>query len=99
MYGKVSAFGVHLFNVDLYSNLKAGIAHMAYAAYQFYNGTCRNWFLEIYFIAAYRHHYLAAKAGGGDKGNLVHHMHGGAAKQGIVMVGGIWEHGLKNARF
>lgn len=72
---------------------------MANAANQLHNGTCGNGFLKIYFIAAYGNHYLPAKAGGGYKGNLIHHVHGGAAKKGIVMVGGVRENGFKYAGF
>lgn len=72
---------------------------MAHPAYQFNNGTCGDGFLKIYFIAAYGYHYLPAKTGGGNKGNFIHHVHGGAAEKGIVMVGSIWENGFKYAGF
>lgn len=72
---------------------------MANTANQFYNGTSGDGFLKINLIAAYGNHYLPAKAGSGYKGNLIHHVHGGAAKKGIVMVGGVRENGFKYAGF
>lgn len=99
MYGQFAAFGIHLFYINFYINFQAGITYMANPANQFYNGTGWNGFLKIYFIAANGYHYLPAKTGGRNKGNLIHHVHGGAAKKGIVVVGGVRENGFKNARF
>jgi len=99
VYGEFAAFGVHLLDVDLDGYLEAGVAYVGYAGHQLHKCTGGDGLFEVDFVAAYGNHHLPAEAGCGYEGYFVHHAHGFAAKQGIVMVGGIGENGFKNAGF
>lgn len=99
VYGQFAALLIHLFDVNFDMYPHACIAYVYHPTDQFYKSTGGDGLFKVYPIAANGYHYLAAKAGCSNKGYLIHHMHGGAAKQGIVMVGGVGEYGFKYPGF
>lgn len=95
--GCFPAVAVHFFYVDVYVHLQTGISYFAYLSYQFHDGACGDGFVEIDFVAGDGHYFFPAKSSSGDKGHLVHHMHGCASEKGVVVVGSVGKHRLENA--
>ena len=89
-------FVVHVFKLNAYLHLNAGITDLNDLAGQFDNGSRRDGVLEVNSVGRDGHHFLAAESGCGYKSCFVHPLQSCAAEEGVVMVCGVGEDGLSD---
>ncbi|MCY1175855.1 hypothetical protein D9M73_161110 [compost metagenome] len=88
---------VHVLDEHIHLHLQAGITHFDHRTHQFDDRARRDRVLEVDPVGRHGHQRQAAEARGGDERHFVHPGQGGAAEQGVVVVGGIGEHRLGHA--
>lgn len=91
--------GIHLLNKYIYSHFEAGITQVSDFSNKLNNRSCRYRVLEIDTVAANGNYLLPAKTGGSNKGYLIHQLHSGTTKKGIVMISITGKYSFENMRF
>ena len=95
-HGQLAVVGIHLLDKNLYTYFHAGVADLGHAADQLDDCAVGNRSFKIDTIGRYGNDVQATEAGGCNEGHLVHELHGGAAEEGVVVVGGVGKYGFEN---